>query len=596
MSAPNQNTKDEILRLFRAKKVEISFAIKNLFPFLHGLRDKKIISEEEFKKCCDKVNSDRNIICKAIYDVLETIELSVPAVSEMFCKVNLKAYPDLQPIYQSLESVVQHAESIAAPESRNNKVPKTQESKATSSTGKQRKRKRNQKKQNLDFQDSMLPVQCGTANGVLHKGMLKKGVSEKCIKGADGNWFTPSEFEAEGGRERSKCWRKSIRCEGVPLEQLIARGDVPKPPRNSPRKKKDASQRLQKNKVTASSTPRQAQLVIDNGILRLQSRSRFLNLTDNLGRTPPTPHSRPFQRENPSRPFCHSTQFQSSGMAKTDLFSSPEIPVQCGAVTGVLHVDRFAAALHKKSIRMKERWCTPEEFVGMDDDIIFKSWDNDIRASGVPLRELIEDGSLKIHSENCSCETCKEDKWPENDDTCAVCMGGGYLLCCDSCPRSFHNSCHIPLVSVGESKKWVCTFCKLKSKEDCAAKGPFRQERQVLKYKMLPGQTLKCQFLLLTIWCEIESIIFADDPTTQIQNYDHYIKKPMWLKRVTEKLYQQQYERVGDFIKDLRLMFKNFQSFNQGVEIAGDGKNLQDIFEKTFQEVFSLSNCVVLEA
>uniref|UniRef100_A0A8D0E9V8 HSR domain-containing protein n=1 Tax=Salvator merianae TaxID=96440 RepID=A0A8D0E9V8_SALMN len=47
MSLPDST--DELLNLFRNKKVEISLAIKHRFPFLHGLRDKGIITEETFK-------------------------------------------------------------------------------------------------------------------------------------------------------------------------------------------------------------------------------------------------------------------------------------------------------------------------------------------------------------------------------------------------------------------------------------------------------------------------------------------------------------------------------------------------------------------
>ncbi|KAJ6669154.1 hypothetical protein lerEdw1_007963, partial [Lerista edwardsae] len=172
--------------------------------------------------------------------------------------------------------------------------------------------------------------------------------------------------------------------------------------------------------------------------------------------------------------------------AKADAFSSSKLRVQCGVVTGILCKYRFAAGPQKKCIRMEERWCTPEEFVGMDDDISFGSWDSDIRANGVPLKELIK----------------------------------------------------------------------------------------------------KCQFLLLKIWCQDESVLFAEDPTVQILNYGRCIKKPMWLKRIKEKLQQKQYETVGGFKKDIGLIFKNFQEFNKGKEIVEEGRKLQEKFEKSFQEVF----------
>lgn len=38
-------------------------------------------------------------------------------------------------------------------------------------------------------------------------------------------------------------------------------------------------------------------------------------------------------------------------------------------------------------------------------------------------------------------EIVKDDP---NEDWCAVCMDGGELVCCDKCPKVFHQFCHIP--------------------------------------------------------------------------------------------------------------------------------------------------------
>lgn len=48
-----------------------------------------------------------------------------------------------------------------------------------------------------------------------------------------------------------------------------------------------------------------------------------------------------------------------------------------------------------------------------------------------------------------------------NEDWCACCMDGGELMCCDKCPKVFHQTCHIPVISSlpDESETWQCLLC-----------------------------------------------------------------------------------------------------------------------------------------
>lgn len=54
-----------------------------------------------------------------------------------------------------------------------------------------------------------------------------------------------------------------------------------------------------------------------------------------------------------------------------------------------------------------------------------------------------------------------KNKDDPNEDWCAVCSDGGELMCCDKCPKVFHQHCHIPIINPfpDENEPWQCMLC-----------------------------------------------------------------------------------------------------------------------------------------
>lgn len=55
--------------------------------------------------------------------------------------------------------------------------------------------------------------------------------------------------------------------------------------------------------------------------------------------------------------------------------------------------------------------------------------------------ELIAEPNSNDSIENDEVVPCKKFKREGNNDYCHICTGGGELICCNNCPRSYHASC-----------------------------------------------------------------------------------------------------------------------------------------------------------
>ncbi|XP_063501291.1 nuclear autoantigen Sp-100 isoform X44 [Symphalangus syndactylus] len=275
-------------------------------------------------------------------------------------------------------------------------------------------------------------------------------------------------------------------------------------------------------------------------------------------------------------------------------FKQPELPVTCGKVKGTLYKERFKQGTSKKCIQSEDKkWFTPREFEIEGDRRASKNWKLSIRCGGYTLKFLMENKFLpeppttrkkrilKSHN-NTSVDPC-----PENSNICEVCNKWGQLFCCDSCPRSFHEHCHIPPVEANKNP-WSCIFCRIKTiQERCPESQSGHQESEVLMRQMLPEEQLKCEFLLLKVYSDSKSLFFAKEPYYNREG-SQGPQKPMWLNKVKRRLNEQVYSRVEEFVQDMRLIFHNHKEFYREDKFIRLGIQVQDIFEKNFRNIFAI--------
>jgi hypothetical protein len=71
-----------------------------------------------------------------------------------------------------------------------------------------------------------------------------------------------------------------------------------------------------------------------------------------------------------------------------------------------------------------------------------------------------ESEGIEATAEEHNEEEADKAKKGENMEYCRVCLdGGGLLLCCDSCPSSYHFYCIVPAVKEVPEGEWNCSRC-----------------------------------------------------------------------------------------------------------------------------------------
>ncbi|XP_037945595.1 E3 ubiquitin-protein ligase TRIM33 isoform X2 [Teleopsis dalmanni] len=185
--------------------------------------------------------------------------------------------------------------------------------------------------------------------------------------------------------------------------------------------------------------------------------------------------------------------------------------------------------------------------------------------------------SPQVHSSTDLSNTQEDDP---NEDWCAVCLDGGELMCCDKCPKVFHQNCHIPaIISLpDESESWQCLLCvnlkDLANAENTQKSGGLsRLELQIL------------QRICLELYCQYEqSLQFREPETPANAAYYEVICNPMSLDVVRTRLdpsSPNHYKECSAFIADVRLIFKNtFLFYQEDSKTYRNAKYLENFFEE----------------
>ncbi|XP_019833931.2 nuclear autoantigen Sp-100 isoform X12 [Bos indicus] len=261
-------------------------------------------------------------------------------------------------------------------------------------------------------------------------------------------------------------------------------------------------------------------------------------------------------------------------------FRRDQLPVTCGEAKGILYKEKMIKGSSEKCIKDKNgKWFTLKEFEDEGDHKASKNWKQSVRCGGWPLKILIQKGFLPNPS--------RKRKKPEDSNKCEVCSREKALLSCDTCPRFFHGNCHIP-PKLATKNPWSCIFCQIKDlKKCCPESQPIYQESEILQKRMLPREQLKCEFLLLKVYCSPKSSFFVSEPHyTRDASQD--LEEPMWLNKIKDKLMMTLYYQVWEFVRDMRLIFQNHNMVYRDSKFIGLGLQLETQFENDFKDIFGI--------
>ncbi|XP_052744697.1 transcription intermediary factor 1-alpha [Bicyclus anynana] len=155
-----------------------------------------------------------------------------------------------------------------------------------------------------------------------------------------------------------------------------------------------------------------------------------------------------------------------------------------------------------------------------------------------------------------------------NEDWCAVCMDGGELMCCDKCPKVFHQYCHIPTIEKlpDESESWQCLLCVNFADEP--------DDGSELAGE-LAGRTRRVvERLTLELYCQYELSLPFREPAPHGRHCLDAIRLRLQPRA------EGRYARAAQFVRDVRLLFRDARAhYAPDSPLHRDACRLEDFFD-----------------